>query len=234
MQKEEEQVEQNGTPQLTLEQIKFTLGIAMAYVEHMKQRSIIDRYGLRPETEQMLTEKIFHYLEEHSSNLTNPDFLVEFENGVMRQIADSVGKRREYGMFGTGMGHIRSRRPSIQVLEGLIYYEDAILDDVKIMYATPEAVQAKIDSLESRVMFMQDNREESYFIKKLIKQKEAFENYQRVLQGKPIKEASLEELEQTKQYLEALDAKTQELLEQQSRKEKDTMPKNVEGVGIED
>ena len=76
---------------------------------------------------------------------------------------------------------------------------------------------------------MQDTGESTWNLRRIQNQRDSFVSYQRQLQGEKTAEPSLEELDEQKYTLEALDEKTTELLKHY---EKTSQP-GIETDGIE-
>ena len=89
-----------------------------------------------------------------------------------------------------------------------------LLDKADIKYGTPVAIQSQIDKLDSEIRFMKDTEKNTWEIRRLESQRDSFVSYQRTLQGKNKEEPSLEELDGQKHMLEAIDEKTEKLLQQ--------------------
>lgn len=213
-QKEEKNYQDNGeTLKMTEEQQKYVEALGNAYAEYMVKHGNIDENSLRNNREKILADGFKKYFASKYENLTNPAFLVEFENGPMRKIAKERGFRGNIDMFGWGLD-MTTDIAHINASEGLIYSVDNLLDRVKIKYATPEALQKQIDKLSSELRFMQDSGADSWNIRRIQNKRNSFISYQEQLQGKPAIEPSLEELDRQKQMLEGLDEKTSQLLQQ--------------------
>lgn len=216
------------------EQQKFAEALGNAYAQYMQEDGNIDEYSFRNNREQILADGFAKYFASNYENLTNSAFLIEFENGPMREIAKERGFRESTGIFGWGF-RSETEVAHVNVSEGLIYTVEGFSDEVKIEYATPEAIQQQIDRLNSEVRFMQDSGEDSWSLKRIENQKRAFISYQRQLQGKQAIEPSLEELDQQKQMLEGLDAKSTQLLQQLDKNnENNKQGWEIEGIFIDD
>lgn len=202
---------------LSEQQQEFASALGKEYAEYMKEHGDIDRYAFRNEREQILADGFSNYFAKHYENLTNPAFLVDFENGSMREIAKQNGFQSSFRDFGLG-SPFKVQFSHVTVEEGLIYTRDRILDTAKIAYATPEAIQTKINHLNSRIRFMQDTGKDSFSTRSFESLRDSFVNYQRGLQGKPPIEPSLEELDHQKFTLEALDSRVQDLLQLHEKK----------------
>ena len=150
----------------------------------------------------------------------------------MRDIAKEKGFRGNYNMFGRWRFNSSTDIAHIKVSEGLIYSVDGILDTATIEYGTPEAIQKQIGKLNSEIRFMQDVGEDSWTLRRLESQRDSFVSYQRQLQYKKAIEPSLEELEQQKHILEALDKKTMELLEEYNKEQENEILK-INGIDID-
>ena len=195
----------------TAEQKEFVEALGKAYAQYMKEYGYIDEFSFRNSREQILADGFSKYFASNYENLTNSAFLIEFENGPMKDIAKERGFGKNNSMFG---GFNLSNIAHVKVSKGLIYSVDGILNQAKIEYGTPEAIQEQIDKFNSEIRFMQDIGEDSWNIRRLESQRDSFVSYQRQLQGKSAIEPSLEELDQQKYILETLDGKTTELLKQ--------------------
>lgn len=125
----------------------------------------------------------------------------------MREIAKKRSFEIEHSMFDWEDDWSRNIA-HIKVSEGLIYSVDGLLDQAKIEYATPEAIQQQINKLNSEILFMQDTGESTWNLRRIQNQRDSFVSYQRQLQGEKTAEPSLEELDEQKYTLEALDEKT--------------------------
>lgn len=216
------------------EQQQFVEALGKAYAEYMKEHGSIDEYSFRNNREQILADGFAKYFAANYQNLTNSAFLVDFENGPMRDIAEERGFRRSSSMFGWGF-NTSTEIAHVKVSEGLIYSVDGILDKVQVEYATPQAIQEQINKLNSEIQFMQDSGEDSWSIRRLEGQKASFVSYQNQIKGRPVEQPTLEELDQQKQLLEALDDKTTELLQQQTKNDRITQQEiNDDGIGIDD
>lgn len=210
------------------EQQQFVEALGRAYAEYMKEHGSIDEYSFRNNREQILADGFAKYFAANYQNLTNSAFLVDFENGPMRDIAEERGFRRNFSMFGWGF-NTSTEIAHVKVSEGLIYSVDGILDKVQVEYATPQAIQEQINKLNSEIQFMQDAGEDSWNLRRLEGQRDSFISYQSQLQGKAVSQPSLEKLDQQKYILEALDGKTTELLQQYDK----TQQQEFEDSGIE-
>lgn len=219
------------TVEETAEQQKFVEALGNAYAQYMREHGNLEKSCFRNNRVQILADGFSKYFASNYDNLTNPAFLIEFENGAMREIAEERGFREETGMFGWGFSS-GTDVVHVNVSEGLIYTAEGFSDEVKIEYATPEAIQQQIDRLNSEVRFMQDTGEDIWSLRKIENQRRAFISYQRQLQGKQAIEPSLEELDKQKQMLEGLDAKTTQLLQQLDKSDK-TNKQEVESDGID-
>lgn len=216
----------------TTEQQKFIEALGRAYAQYMKEHGDIDKSNFRNSREEILADGFSKYFASNYENLTNSAFLIDFENGPMRNIAEERGFRKDYSMF-EGWGFNSSTDIAhVKVSEGLIYSVDGILDKAKIEYGTPEAIQKQIDKFNSEIRFMQDVGEDSWSLRRLESQRDSFVSYQRQLQGKSAIEPSLEELDQQKYILEALDGKTTELLKQYDKTNKQELEDN--GIEFDD
>ena len=144
---------------ISKEQQKFVDALGKAYAEYMEKHGDIDEHSFKNNRKQILADGFSKYFAANYQNLTNSAFLVDFENGPMRDIAEQRGFKKAPGMFGwefdlsTDIAHIK-------VSEGLIYSEDGLLDKAKIEYATPEAIQQQINKFNSEILFMQDTGED--------------------------------------------------------------------------
>ena len=221
--KSQEQGEENEST--TAEQRKFVEALGKAYTKYLKEYGDINEYSFKNGREQILTDEFSKYFSSNYENLTNSEFLIEFENGPMRDIAEKRGFKRDYSMFG-GWGFDSSTDIAhVKVSEGLIYSVDGILDKAKIEYGTPEAIQKQIDKINSKIRFMTDSGEDSWILRRVENQRDSFISYQRQLQGKPAIEPTLEELDGQKYMLEALDEKTTDLLEKHNKEQENETPK---------
>lgn len=213
---------------ISKEQQKFVDALGKAYAEYMEKHGDIDEHSFKNNRKQILADGFSKYFAANYQNLTNSAFLVDFENGPMRDIAEQRGFKKAPGMFGwefdlsTDIAHIK-------VSEGLIYSEDGLLDKAKIEYATPEAIQQQINKFNSEILFMQDTGEDVWNLRRIESQRDSFVSYQRQLQGEKTIEPSLEELDGQKYILEALDRKTTELL----KKYEKTNQQEIDDDGIE-
>ncbi len=158
------------------------------------------------------------YFAANYQNITNSAFLVEFENGPIREILQKNEDLEEIVVCIAGDFYSSTDIAHVKVSEGLIYTVDRILDKAKIEFGTPEAIQTQIDKFNSEIRFIQDAGESSWNLRRLESQRDSFVSYQRQLEGKIVAEPSLEELDQQKYILEALDGKTTELLQQYDKK----------------
>lgn len=217
-----------GNENISKEQQKFVDALGKAYAEYMEKHGDIDEHSFKNNRKQILADGFSKYFAANYQNLTNSAFLVDFENGPMRDIAEQRGFRKASDMFGwefdlsTDIAHIK-------VSEGLIYSEDGLLDKAKIEYATPEAIQQQINKFNSEILFMQDTGEDVWNLRRIESQRDSFVSYQRQLQGEKTIEPSLEELDGQKYILEALDRKTTELL----KKYEKTNQQEIDDDGIE-
>lgn len=225
---QEEKARGQENEHTTTEQQKFVEALGRAYAQYMKKHGDIEEVSFRNSREAILAEGFSKYFASNYKNLTNSAFLIDFENGPMRDIAEERGFRRKYGMFG-GWGYSSTNIAHVEVSEGLIYSVDGLLDKVIIEYGTPEAIQTQIDKLNSEIRFMQDVGENSWNLRRLESQRDSFISYQRLLQGKSTTEPSLEELDGQKHILEALEVKTTKLLEQYDK----TSQQELDDNGIE-
>ena len=218
------------TVEATVEQQKFAEALGNAYAQYMREHGNLEEGSFRNNRVHVLADGFSRYFASNYDNLTNPAFLIEFENGPMREIAELRGFRERTGMFEWGL-----RRETdvvhVKASEGLIYSVD-VLDNVKIEYATPEAIQQQIDRLNSEVRFMQDSGEDSWSLRRIEDQRREFISYQRQLEGEQAIEPSLVQLDHQKQMLEGLDAKTTQLLQQLEKSDK-ANKQEVESDGID-
>ena len=227
--KQEEKIstkEEQENVNITDEQQKFVQALGKAYAQYMKEHGNIDESNFRNNREEILIDGFSKYFASNYENLTNSAFLIEFENGPMRDIAEERGFRKNHSMFG-GLGfNLSTNIAHVKVEEGLIYSVDGMLDEAKIEYGTPEAIQTQIDKFNSEIRFMKDTEENSWNLRRIESLRDSFVSYQRELQGEPVREASLEELDAKKHILEELDRKTTELLQQYDRSNKTNQQKN--------
>lgn len=215
----------------TEEQQAFIQALGEAYAQYMKEHGNIDEYSFRNGREQILTDAFSKYFAANYENLTNSAFLVDFENGDMRQIAEERGFKRK--SFGWGFDSFTDG-PHIKVSEGLIYSVDGLLDKADIKYGTQEAIQSQIDKLDSEIRFMKDTEKNTWEIRRLESQRDSFVSYQRTLQGKTKEEPSLEELDGQKHMLEAIDEKTEKLLQQLDNNRTNQQEVEINGIEIDD
>ena len=215
----------------TAEQQAFIQALGEAYAQYMKEHGNIDEYSFRNGREQILTDAFSKYFAANYENLTNSAFLVDFENGDMRQIAEERGFKRK--SFGWGFDSFTDG-PHIKVSEGLIYSVDGLLDKADIKYGTQEAIQSQIDKLDSEIRFMKDTEKNTWEIRRLESQRDSFVSYQRTLQGKTKEEPSLEELDGQKHMLEAIDEKTEKLLQQLDNNRTNQQEVEINGIEIDD
>lgn len=206
-------VQQNEQP-LTDEQQKFVNALGKAYTSYVKDSSIVDEYSLRNQREQILLDSFSKYFASNYDKLTNPAFLVDFENGEMRKIFERDG----FNTRSNGMWMFRQDNPHIQVSEGLIYSIERWLGEAKIEYGTLQAIQERISSLDSKIRYMQDSGSNEFGLEELKREKQSFESYQRKLLGQPKVEPSLQDLDREKAILEAVDGKTTSLLNEMTKK----------------
>ncbi len=233
--REHREKEQSNTTTPIRGQEEFVAALGRAYAQYMKEHGNIDEISFRNGREQILADSFSKYFMNNYENLTNSAFLVDFENGAMREIAEENGFKRGYSLFGGWEFNSSTQAAHIKVSEGLIYSVDSILDKVTIEYATPEAIQTQIDNLSSRIRFMQDAGEDLWSLKRLESQRNSFISYQRQLQGKPEIEPSLEELDQQKHILETLDGKATKLLQQYDKDNRANQPKvETDGIDFDD
>ena len=154
------------------------------------------------------------YFASNYDKLTNPAFIVDFENDEMRKIFKKDG----FNISRDGVWLLRRDNPHIQVSEGLIYSIESWLGKAKIEYGTPEAIKDRISSLDSRIRYMQDSDSNKFELEGLKREKQSFEAYQRQLLGQPEIEPSLQDLDREKEILEAVDEKTTSLLNEMEKK----------------
>lgn len=221
-----------ATP-LEKEQEDFVAALGKAYAYYITHHGNIYESSFTPfqnGIEQLLANDFSKYFMNHYENLTNSAFLVDFENGVMNEIAKDFGFRKNYNFFDNYRSNLGLQDPHVKVSNGLVYSLDQLLDRAIIEYATPEAIQSQISSLNSRIKFMQDAKEESWNLKKIERQRDSFVSYQRQLQSKTKVEPSLTQLDDQKHFLEDLDEKATELLNQY---DKDDNNPQVETAGID-
>ena len=230
-QEEKTRVQGQENENSTIEQQEFVQALGKAYTQYMKEHGNIDEYSFRNGREQILADGFSKYFAANYQNITNSAFLVEFENGPMRDIAEERGFRRNSSMYSWGF-YSSTDIAHVKVSEGLIYTVDRILDKAKIEFGTPEAIQTQIDKFNSEIRFIQDAGESSWNLRKLESQRDSFVSYQRQLEGKIVAEPSLEELDQQKYILEALDGKTTELLQQYDKNDR-TNPHDIGTDGID-
>lgn len=226
---QEEKAKSQENENTTTEQQKFVEALGRAYAQYMKEHGDIDKSSFRNSREEILADGFSKYFASNYENLTNSSFLIDFENGHMKDIAEERGFRKNYSMFGGWGFNSSTNIAHVKVSEGLIYSVDGILDKATIEYGTPEAIQTQIDKFNSEIRFMQDVGEDSWNLRRLESQRDSFVSYQRQLQGKSAIEPSLEELDGQKYILEALDGKTTELLKQYDK----TNQQELEDNGIE-
>lgn len=212
-QEEKTRSQEQESKNTSKEQQEFIEALGRAYAEYMEKHGNIEESSFRNNRKQILADGFSKYFASNYQNLTNSAFLIDFENGPMRDIAEQRGFRKEANMFGwrfnspTDIAHV-------EVAEGLIYSVDKILDKVKIEYATPEAIQQQIDKLNNEIRFRKDSGSDAWDLSKLESQRDSFVSYQRQLQGKEAIELSLEELDMQKYRLETFDKETTKLLHQ--------------------
>lgn len=230
--KQEEKEKSQENENTTTEQQKFVEALGKAYAQYMKEHGDIDEYSFRNSREEILADGFSKYFASNYENLTNSAFLIDFENGSMRDIAEERGFRKNYNMLGGWGFNSSTDIAHIKVSEDLIYSVDGILDTATIEYGTPEAIQTQIDKFNSEIRFMQDVGEDSWTLRRLESQRDSFVSYQRQLQGKKAIEPSLEDLEQQKHILEALDEKTMDLLEKYNKEQENETPK-IKGIDID-
>ena len=167
---------------------------------------------------QALGKAYAQYMKEHGN--------LKKDTIVGTVMAEERGFRKNHSMFG-GLGfNLSTNIAHVKVEEGLIYSVDGMLDEAKIEYGTPEAIQTQIDKFNSEIRFMKDTEENSWNLRRIESLRDSFVSYQRELQGEPVREASLEELDAKKHILEELDRKTTELLQQYDRSNKTNQQKN--------
>ena len=204
---------------LTEEQQKFVNAIGKAYTTYVKD-SVVDEYSLRNQREQVLLDSFSKYFARNYDKLTNPAFLVDFENGEMRKIFQRDG----FSTRDTGMWMFRQEDPHIQVSEGLVYSIERWIGSAKIEYGTPQAIQERISVLDSKIKYMQDSESNAFGLDALKREKESFESYQRELLGQPKIEPSIEDLDKQKAIMETVDGKATSLLkgmtQEQTRNQK--------------
>lgn len=229
---QEEKAKSQENENTTTEQQKFVEALGRVYAQYMKEHGDIDETSFRNNREEILAEGFSKYFASNYANLTNSAFLVDFENGPMRNIAEERGFRKNYSMFGGWGFNSSTDIAHVKVSEGLIYSVDGILDKSKIEYGTPEAIQAQIDKFNSKIRFMKDSGEDSWSLRRLESQRDSFVSYQEQLQGKPAIEPSLEELDEQKHILEALDEKTTDLLQKYNEEHENETPK-INGMDID-
>lgn len=192
----------------------------------MEEHGDIDEYSFRNNRKLILADSFSKYFASNYQNLTNSAFLIDFENGPMRKIAEQKGFKKSFDMYGWG-SDLTTDIAHIKVSEGLIYSVDELLDQVKIEYAKPEAIQLKINKLNSEILFMQDTGEDDWNVRRIERQRDSFVAYQRQLQGEKETEPSLEELDKQKSLLEKLNGKVTELLKHH---DKTSQQENVDDV----
>lgn len=229
---QEEKSKNQENENATTEQQKFIEALGKAYAQYMKEHGDIDKSSFRNNREKILADGFSKYFASNYENLTNSAFLIDFENGPMRDIAEERGFSKNYSMFGGWGFNSSTDIAHVKVSEGLIYSVDGILDRATIEYGTPEAIQKQIDKFNSEIRFMQDIGEDSWSLRRLESQRDSFVSYQRQLQGKSAIEPSLEELDQQKHILEELDGKTTDLLQQYDRNNK-LNQQEIEDGGID-
>ena len=205
---------QQNIQSLTDEQQKFVNALGKAYISYVKDRDIVDKYSLRNQREQILLDSFSKYFASNYDKLTNPAFIVDFENDEMRKIFKKDG----FNISRDGVWLFRRDNPHIQVSEGLIYSIESWLGKAKIEYGTPEAIKDRISSLDSRIRYMQDSDSNKFELEGLKREKQSFEAYQRQLLGQPEIEPSLQDLDREKEILEAVDEKTTSLLNEMEKK----------------
>ncbi len=208
------------------EQQEFADALGKAYAEYMEEHGDIDEYSFRNNRKLILADSFSKYFASNYQNLTNSAFLIDFENGPMRKIAEQKGFKKSFDMYGWG-SDLTTDIAHIKVSEGLIYSVDELLDQVKIEYAKPEAIQLKINKLNSEILFMQDTGEDDWNVRRIERQRDSFVAYQRQLQGEKETEPSLEELDKQKSLLEKLNGKVTELLKHH---DKTSQQENVDDV----
>lgn len=208
---QEKKAKEQGQESVSKEQQKFIEALGNTYADYMEKHGDIDELSFRNDRKLILADGFSKYFASNYNNLTNSAFLVEFENGPMRDIAKQRGFRISSSAFGWGF-NAPTDIAHVNVSNGLIYYVDGLLDQAKIEYATPEAIQQQINKFNSEILFMQDTGENAWNVRKIEKQRDSFVSYQRQLQGEKSIEPSLEELDEQKYILETLDEKTTDLL----------------------
>lgn len=229
---QEEKAKNQEQPQENKDTNEFVQALGRAYAQYMKEHGDVEKSSFRNNREEILADGFSKYFASNYENLTNSAFLVDFENGPMRDIAEERGVRKNYSEFGGWGFDLSTDIAHVKVSEGLIYSVDGIIDRVKIEYGTPEAIQKQIDKFNSQIRFMQDTKENSWSLRRLESQRDSFVSYQRQLQGKTAIEPSLEELDEQKHMLEALDEKTTELLEKCNKEQENETPK-INGIDID-
>lgn len=227
--KQKEKLKDQENEIITTEHQEFVQALGKAYAQYMKEYGDIDKYSFRNNREQILADGFSKYFASNYNNLTNSAFLVDFENGPMKDIAEERGFRKNHSIFGGWGFNSSTDIAHVRVSEGLIYSVDGILDTCKIYYSTPEAIQIQLDKFNSEIRFIQDTGGDPWNLRRLEKQRDSFISYQRQLQGKSTSEPSLKELDEQKHIFEALDRKTTELLQQYSRIDQ----QKVETAGID-
>lgn len=222
------QEQRQESENISKEQQKFVEALGKAYAEYMEKHGDIDKSSFRNNRKLILADGFSKYFASNYQNLTNSAFLIDFENGPMRDIAEQRGFRKAPSMFGWGF-NLSTDIAHVNVSEGLIYSVDELLDQAKIEYATPEAIQQQINKFNSEILFMQDTGEDAWNLRRIESLRDSFVSYQRQLQGEKAIEPSLEELDGQKYILEALDGKTTELLKHYDK----TNQQEIEDDGIE-
>lgn len=213
---------------ISKEQQEFIDALGKAYAEYMEEHGDIDEFSFRNNRKLILADGFSKYFASNYQNLTNSAFLIDFENGPMRDIAKQIGFRKSPSMFGWGF-NLSTDIAHVNVSVGLIYSVDELLDQAKIEYATPEAIQKQINKFNSEILFMKDTGECDWNLRKIEGIRDSFISYQKQLHGEKVIEPSLEELDGKKYILEAIDEKTTELLK---RYEKTKQPE-IEDDGID-
>ena len=216
------------TVNLTEEKQEFVLALGKAYVEYLKEDGF-SKSDFKNNREKLLLDEFSKYFAANYDKLTSPGFLIEFENGKMEKIMDENNLQRSFIAFGRN-----SSNSHIKVSEGLIYSSEGVLSTSKVVYGTKEALQSKIDNMNSRIRFMQDTNEESWNINVAKRQRNSFVEYMEQLQGKRNGQ-SLESLDEEKTILEGLDRKATEVLKGCSRSEKSNNDINkIEDIEFDD
>ena len=216
----------------TTEQQKFVEALGRAYAQYMKEHGDLEKLSFRNNREEILADGFSQYFAANYENLTNSAFMIDFENGPMRNIAEERGFSKNYSMYGGFGVDIPTDKAHVKASEGLIYSVDGLLDEATIYYGIPEAIQAQIDKFNSEIRFLQDVGEDAWNLRRLQSQRDSFVSYQRQLQGKKVIEPSLEKLDGQKYILEALDGKTTELLNQYDKANQQGIKKN--GIEFDD